>query len=96
MDSDPFLLRRDIVIITLIRITLREMGIMSQPELRLEAGVRHERTLEAVSSRPFSGGIPVRILARHYCRCVMTVALDTRGEPAPASAAFFATQSLAF
>ena len=26
------------------------------PELRLEAGARHERTLEAVSSRPWLGG----------------------------------------
>jgi hypothetical protein len=27
------------------------------PELRLEAGARHERTLEAVSSRPWLGSL---------------------------------------
>jgi hypothetical protein len=34
---------------------IRSLAANARPELRLEAGARHERTLEAVSSRPLFG-----------------------------------------
>jgi hypothetical protein len=43
--------------------TLDSRSRITRPELRLAAGARHERTLEAVSSRPRLGA------ARARCRC---------------------------
>lgn len=67
----------------------QQQGAIEQP--RILQRLLRRQTYGTICEQPRTD-----VLARRYFRCVMTVALDTRGALAPVCAAFFATQSLAF